>query len=69
MSANKRPPKELQKYVTVTPIPGGNAMRYFQTQAEAKAFAVPLTDCRLFRIDYDYYGVISPKRPKRKAKR
>ncbi len=61
MSANKRVPKELQRYVVVAGNRANYECKYFATQKEAKCWAKKnqAVQCRLFRVDYDYYGELS----------
>jgi hypothetical protein len=59
MSKNKRVPRELQRYVVVcgNKTAANYEIKYLLTQAEAKEWASKKKErCRLFKIDYDYYG-------------
>lgn len=65
MSNNRRPPKELQRYVVVVVDKNRGLERetyqYFKTQREAKEWAKGRggKKIQLFKINYDYYGPLS----------
>jgi hypothetical protein len=63
MSANKRPPKELAKYVVQVTVKDKESRRdtfqYFQTQKMAKEWAKAKTGTKkMFKIMYDFYETL-----------